>query len=499
MMISTKLSLSLSLVALLMFGAFGLYLVGAEERDLRTSAAREISLVGRSLQVAAENAIRDRQLADIQEAMEKLESIQANVDILFYDPDGQVIASSGSADSTDPLFAQVLQNAVAARQSTLRFEPATDPERVVLGMPLTSDDGELVGRMIVVRSLDDLRRDLAATKRGIALAVGLFVLITAVLSVLLGSTYIGRPLDRMMQAMSRVRHGDFASTLKVDGLDEVGRLTEEFNIMLKKLQQARQKLEEEAEAKRRLERLLQQADKLVTIGQLSAGLAHEIGSPLQVLNGRARALLASPHNPEETRRNAEILVSQTDRIALIVDQLLQVTRRRTPQLEAVDLTATVRTVADLMQVEAERRQVSLSIVSDPATPTVQGDANGIQQVALNLVANAIVATPAGGRVTISLGRSTLASAASQEPRPAAELVVEDTGCGIPVADRERIFEPFFTTRSTEGGTGLGLAVVKAIITEHRGTISVDSRPGAGSRFAVALPVGELGSARQGTP
>ena len=347
-----------------------------------------------------------------------------------------------------------------------------------------------MGRMVVVRPLDDLRRDSAATRRGIALAVGLFVLITFVLSLLLGSTYIGRPLDRMMQAMSRVRHGDFASTLPVYGLDEVGRLTEEFNIMLKKLMQARQKLEEEEEAKRRLERLLQQADKLVTIGQLSAGLAHEIGSPLQVLNGRARALLAASHNPEETRRNAEILVTQTDRITKIVGELLQVTRRRTPQLEAVDLAATVRLVADLMQVEAKRRKVSLSVASDPATPRVQGDANGIQQVALNLVANALLATPAGGRVTVTLGRATLADATGVEPRAAAELVVEDTGCGIAAADRPRIFEPFFTTRAAEGGTGLGLAVVKAIVTEHRGTIRVDSTPGAGSRFAVALPVGD---------
>ena len=495
-MISTKMSLSLSVMALLLFGAFGLYQVRTEARDLRIAAEREITLLGRSLQVAAENALRDRQLDDIQETLEKLETIQANVEILFYDPGGEVITTSGGSEVSDPLFEQVLREAVNSSRSTLRFDPADDPVRAVLGVPLLSDDGDLIGRMVVVRPLDDLRRDLAATKRGIVLSVGMFVLITAILSIMLGSTYIGRPLGRMMQAMSRVRHGDFTSSLPVLGLDEVGRLTEEFNIMLRKLKLARQELEEEGEAKRRLERVLQQADKLVTIGQLSAGLAHEIGSPLQVLNGRARALLASHHNPDETRRNAEILVTQTDRIAKIVDQLLQVTRRRTPQVEAVDLTATVRTVADLMQVEAKRRQVSLSVASDPATPVVQGDANGLQQVALNLVANALVATPASGRVTVTLGRSELASATSSEPQPAAQLVVEDTGCGIAAADRERIFEPFFTTRAAEGGTGLGLAVVKAIIAEHRGSIRVDSTPGAGSRFVVCLPVGGTSTPRQ---
>jgi signal transduction histidine kinase len=498
MSIATKMSLSVSVVALLLFGTYGLHLVQAEEEDLRAAVEREISLVGRSLQVAAENALRDLQLADIQETLEKLEVIQANVDILFYDVDGRMTAASGNAQSSDPVFSEVLRAAIAANRPMVRFDPVQDPRRVILGVPLSSDEGDPVGRMVVVRSLDDLRRDLAATKRGIALSVGLFVLVTGILSVLLGSTYIGRPLRRMMQAMGRVRHGDFASSLPVHGHDEVGLLTEEFNIMLAKLKEARQKLQEEEEAKRRLERVLQQADKLVTIGQLSAGLAHEIGSPLQVLNGRARALLASPHNADDTKRNAEILVTQTDRIAKIVDQLLQVTRRRTPQIEAVDLTATIGTVVDLMQVEARRRRVSLSVTSDPATPKVQGDANGIQQVALNLVANALVATPSNGRVTITLGPATLETTDGAVPWPAAELVVEDTGCGIAAADRERIFEPFFTTHADEGGTGLGLAVVKAIVTEHRGTIHVDSNSGAGSRFAVRLPTADKTTARQAT-
>ena len=145
MMVSTKMSLSLSVVALLLFGAFGLYLVRTEEADLKTAAEREIRLVGRSLQVAAENALRDWQTEDIQETMEKVEALEANVDILFYGPDGQVIATSGSAEVSDPTFEQVLKDALATNRLILRFDPPDDPRRAVLGLPLASDAGSAHG------------------------------------------------------------------------------------------------------------------------------------------------------------------------------------------------------------------------------------------------------------------------------------------------------------------------------------------------------------------
>jgi signal transduction histidine kinase len=258
--------------------------------------------------------------------------------------------------------------------------------------------------------------------------------------------------------------------------------------MVTELREARYRLEEEAKSRHRLQHALQEADKLIAIGQLSAGLAHEIGSPLQVLKGRARTLLTRNHDAAEVRRIAEILISQTDRLTRIVEQLLRFTRRRPASLSRSDLRSAINNVLDLMQYEAHRRDVSLTLTGAETLPPLWVETDEIQQITLNLIANALVATPRGGRVTMHVEESKLPPRNGGGEIPAVRLVVMDTGCGISPDVRERLFEPFFTTRAAEGGTGLGLAVVKSLVTEHGGAIAVESELGVGSRFSVSLPV-----------
>ncbi|MGH7961074.1 MAG: ATP-binding protein, partial [Candidatus Binatia bacterium] len=301
---------------------------------------------------------------------------------------------------------------------------------------------------------------------------------------------IGRPLNRMAAVMKDVRSGNLMSVLPIDRKDEMGAIAAEFNTMVADLRAARRQLEEEAESRRRLQRALQEADKLITIGQLSAGLAHEIGSPLQILNGRARALFARAQDPAETRRNAEILISQTDRITRIVDQLLRFARRRPTSIPKTDLRTTVSSVLDLLQYEARRRGVSLTFSCRQDLPPIFVDADGVQQITLNLVANALTATVEGGSVSVSLETSRLSiiNGNGGSEIPAVRLIVTDTGRGMSAEVLQHLFEPFFTTRALQGGTGLGLAVIKSLVAEHSGTISVESEVGVGSRFTVDLPV-----------
>jgi signal transduction histidine kinase len=140
-----------------------------------------------------------------------------------------------------------------------------------------------------------------------------------------------------------------------------------------------------------------------------------------------------------------------------------------------------------MQYEAHRRGVSLTFSGKEDLPPMFVDADEVQQIVLNLIAYALTATPRGGQVSVSLEINRLEPRNGGREIPAVCLVVADTGCGMSAEVRERLFEPFFTTRATEGGTGLGLAVVKSLVTEHGGTISVESEPGVGSQFSVELP------------
>jgi signal transduction histidine kinase len=348
----------------------------------------------------------------------------------------------------------------------------------VYAAPLTSDGGDVIGALVVARVTDDLDADLARTRWRLIAVVVAFAAVALATGILLGTAYITRPLARVLDGIAHVRDGDFRSPVPVARHDEIGALIDEFNAMVGALTAARGRIEHETEARLRLERGLQGIDKMVTIGQLSAGLAHEIGSPLQVLSARASALASRSDEPE-TRRQAEILVEQTARITRIVEQLLSFGRRRAAVIAPRDLARPVRAVLELLDGEARRRGVALELAVDAGDHTIAADEDQLQQIVLNLVRNALAATPSGGRITVRIS-------AVAEPRQV-QLIVRDTGPGIAPELAARLFEPFFTTRASEGGTGLGLAVVRAIVAEHGGAIT--ARSDGGAEFTVSFPAG----------
>ncbi len=483
MRIATKMTLAFVSAGILLFGGHGLILLSMERHDLQAAASREMEKLGHLLQAAVESALRDRQVEDILEAVERLEEVDHRVTIRVSDTEGRIIAPVDYV-AGDPLDEDLLRRALMTRESLLRFHPADDPDVLLFASPLFADDGALVGGLVVRRPLEEMQRDIITTTRGISLTVLLFVATITVIGFSLGSSYIGRPLRRLAGAMARVRGGDYGTPLLVERDDEVGELAQAFNAMLRDLQEARQRLMAEAEARRELQRAVQQADKLITLGQLSAGLAHEIGSPLQILQGRAGALVEKADDAARTERTAKIMVEQCERITRIVERLMHLARRRPAELGPVDVYATARSVLDLLEVEARRRGVKL-VLTGEAQVLPAADADGIQQLIFNLVSNALWAS-AGGEVRVSVTPGRQAMPPVGEERAVVCLRVEDDGEGIAAEVAARIFEPFFTTRSDEGGTGLGLAVVKTLVDEHRGHIAVEQPEAGGSAFVVSL-------------
>lgn len=484
MKISTRLTLALAAVGFLLFSAYALHMIRQERQDLTSSVEREMWLVGRSLQVAVQNALRDRQLEDVQTTIEELHVIDPTVDIRVYDVRSNLIAASqhaaGALRPLDERWPQAQEETDERDlKETLRFEPADDPFRLVMTLPLLLDDGQHVGKLVVNRPLTDMREDLDATTRAIALSILGFVALTVLIGWILGNIYITRPLHAFVQAMKRVRIGDLSMPeLTRAGGQELKEMSYEFGEMVSALAQAQRRIEQEAEERRRVLLGLQDADKLISIGQLSAGLAHEIGSPLQVLVGRARMLTARAEDAEEVRRNADILVDQGERIARIVDQLLQFGRRQPMELSEVEPAQTVQTVLDLLEFEARRKDVELRFDARGAPPRIEADAGQVQQIVFNLLTNALAAAPGGSQITVSL----------ELADEMLNLEVCDRGPGIPPEIQGELFEPFFTTRSGEGGAGLGLAIVRALVQEHSGSVEYLAREGGGSRFVVRLPL-----------
>lgn len=494
MKVSTKVALGLGLVSIGILGTYGFWQYSQEMADLKEAAERDFETLGVTVQVAIENSLRDNQHADVREVLESLEVREPGIDVFVIDQAGNLTtqspASDQPAESVRRLIADLSAQArhTAAATPVVRFEATAVPPRLVGLLPLRRDGDTAGGAILIVRPLEALADDLERT-RNVAIGSSLALIggITFVGWLLL-LTYVRRPLEGLNRALRAVREGDLSGSLEARSNDELGAIAAEFNAMVRELEQARSQLLAAAEAHETLEQALRQVDKLVTVGQLSAGLAHEIGSPLQVLSGRARSLVGRTDLPADVIRTAQILEEQTVRIARIVEQLLTFARRKAPQMVVMDLAPPIRAIVDLLEGEARRRGVRLECHCPDTLPTVTADADQIQQIAMNLVSNALRATPRTGRVRVSLSESAFRSADGLRDQPSVVLTVEDDGHGMSEAVQNRIFEPFFTTWS-ETGTGLGLAVVKSIVDEHGGTIVVSSAQGLGTRVLVHLPTG----------
>jgi signal transduction histidine kinase len=488
MRISTKLTLSLTSIGLLIFIGYGLYHLSIEQRDLTRVISRQTKLLGKGLQIAIENAMRDKQLADITELLKGLEQIEPELKVRVYDAEGKAFPDAiGNSYTSD--FQERLHVALQDDADDQFFYPEDAPEYITLILPLQNTQGKRLGILVFVRTLHEMRRDLDVTRRNLAISTIAFILIAAPLCTVICMIYIGWPLQRLADGMKQIRDGNFSPLPLIKHQDEIGVLLKTFNTMAAELANARQKLKEEAQSRRHVQAALQEADKLITIGQMSAGLAHEIGSPLQILKGRAEHLLLCAGQPEEVIRHSQILASQTERITRIVQQLLEFTRRRPPHFTRIDLREPVNAVLNLLEYEAHKKQVELSFEAAKDLPLIQADSDGIQQIVLNLVGNALSATGAGGRIVVAVEScQTGTDPAHSEAVEAVQLSVRDNGCGMSQETLGHLFEPFFTTRHEQGGVGLGLAVARSIVTAHHGSIKAESTPGQGSIITIILPV-----------
>jgi len=231
---------------------------------------------------------------------------------------------------------------------------------------------------------------------------------------------------------------------------------------------------------------LQQAARLADIGQLAAGVAHEINTPLASIALRAESLLRSAQDATLTSQDAfknfprylKTIEEEIFRCKKIIRALLEFSSARRPETRPTSLNALAERAADLLSHQMKLKQVSLSLALEPGLDPVLADDGQLRQVLLALLMNALDATSAGGNIKVETTRG---------PRGGAVLSVTDDGTGISPDIRDKIFSPFFTTKPVGQGTGLGLATCHGIVTSHGGTIEIESEPGTGTRISVVLP------------
>jgi len=245
-----------------------------------------------------------------------------------------------------------------------------------------------------------------------------------------------------------------------------------------RLDESHRKLKEQTDILFQTEEQLRRADRLSALGELSAGMAHEIRNPLGSIKG-AVEILKDDYRPDEAKYEfIRILQKETDRLNQIVQEFLGFARPKQPEFQVADLNKSIESVLTLTAQEAKKAGVTVEKSLDPSIGKRSLDVGLLKQAFLNLILNAIQAMPQGGVLSVESGLR----------EHALEVTIRDTGIGIPEENRKKLFSPFFTTK--KNGTGLGLAITYRIIQNHRGTIDVKSEQGKGTTFAVKIPIVE---------
>ena len=282
--------------------------------------------------------------------------------------------------------------------------------------------------------------------------------------------FVQRPMVELQEKIARVGEGDLhAAVTFAKRNDEIGDLGRNFNHMVEQLRESREEIE-------RLHRTqMSRAEHLATLGELAAGLAHEIRNPLAGIAGVVEIISRDLPATSPARAVVKDVRIEIAQINHILTDLLQTARPHPPEIRRSDLNVTVEHAVMLARQQALSRPIEIILKKSPALPEIEHDSDQIHQMLLNLLLNAIQAIEGPGRITVE----------TEVRHQSAAIVVSDTGRGILREHLPNIFRPFFTTKGN--GTGLGLSLARRIVEEHHGRIDVSSIVGKGSKFEVCLP------------
>jgi two-component system NtrC family sensor kinase len=349
---------------------------------------------------------------------------------------------------------------------------------------------EKIGVLDMVVSLDQMARLTHIHHNDVFFSTLAMLVILSVCHYLLTRRYISKPIEGLLQETQALSQGDLSARVKSLSNDELGELGRSFNQMAENLEQAQEELRdwgttlEQKVAVRTTEmqeiqsQLIRSA-KLASMGELVAGIAHEINNPLTGI--LMFASLSSKHSdlPPQIKDNLELIVAETGRCAKIVRGLLEFAREALPEKKLASINTIIEQTLALVSHQSIFQDVEIVCHLGDDIPEIELDADQWQQVFVNMLINAGQAMPEGGRLTITTD--------FLEADNNVLIILEDTGTGISKENLDRIFDPFFTTKAQKG-FGLGLSVTYGIIKNHGGKVDVQSTEGEGTRFSILLPV-----------
>ncbi len=477
MKVGTRFIVALLMVLLPVMGVYMYWSVHRSTQSYVHDLERESRATARSLSAALEDDIRSNEWDQVYDVLQRVRA--DGTEAAVFTKEGNLWYALPGYPEHLKLSPEKLKLAKPDEPLEFRLQPDPDSEWICHLVPLGPPNFPLAGYLLVANDWTDVREDVRERVR-ISVFAGVVTLVLIVALITLAvRRYISRPLAELSRRVIRFSTDEAAARVPMG--DEVELLIGEFRKLGEELAKARADLLDKHRSEIELERRLLHSDRLATIGSLAAGLAHEIGTPMGVIRGRAEYVLQSRMHPQKTSEGLEIIIAQIDRITTIVRMLLDYSRYRESLKLTADLRPIVQRSIHLIETEATKRGVLVHTELGEQPLPIDCDPDQLQQVFVNLGINALDAMRGtGGRLTVAV-RTGHADGAAR-----ITLIFEDTGPGIPEQNRSRIFDPFFTTKEPGKGTWMGLAVCQTIVQSHDGEIAVESSP-AGTRFLVSFP------------
>jgi len=341
------------------------------------------------------------------------------------------------------------------------YEPIRDLKDKIIGILYVG---------ILEEKFTDMRNETTAIFLGIAFA--------GMIAALIVSTFLAKgilqPIRQLILASHQWANGNLDYRVDTIQKDEIAELSETFNLMASSLKERDERLKEYTQQQ------IMKSERLATLGQLAAGVAHEINNPLGAILMYSHLSLEEMGTDDPRRKNLEKVTSEATRCKNIVRGLLDFARQSEPHVEEADANEIINRTLSVLQNQVQFQNITITTRLSESLPKVMMDCGQIQQVFTNIILNAAEAIEGPGEVVVS---SKIA-----ENGQSIEIEFTDTGCGISRENIEKIFDPFFTTKEVGRGTGLGLAVSYGIVARHKGSILVNSSPGKGTTFIVRLPL-----------
>ncbi|ART63988.1 sensor histidine kinase [Kushneria marisflavi] len=459
------------LLTLITFSGVGLWVL---EDNMQKRQQEEVRLIAHGIRLPLTQALTHQNIQALQEGLSTTFSLSRLYGAFILSPSGQQIAGVGLAGGLQNR--EMLQEAINNAREAEGYSQQGGQNFYTYLLPMTDAQGKVLGVLQINRLATGIERYMSLMTT-VALLLAAFVGILVVLLVWWGFRRdVDRPVNRLYRSMKAVQGGNRLHRMTPGGAREFRELGEAFNAMLDAVAHKEQTVREQQHQQLALERSLKKSRRLAEIGVLAAGVAHELGSPLTVIDGQVQRLQRRDDLPDDARQRLTRIRHETRRMEDTIRQLMDMGRRHTLHLEQHSLQHMIneaeRLARDALHLEHAPPRLETHL---PEKDALTIDRQRFQQLLDNPIKNAFQA--GSQQVVIS----------AQYSAQGVVLRIEDDGPGIDAKHRSQLFDPFYTTRGAGQGSGMGLTIVHRVVEDHGGHITLEESSFGGAAFVITLP------------